>query len=493
MKILLVYPETPTTFWSFRNALKFVSKKSSEPPLGLLTVAAMLPKDWERKLIDMNLSRLTDDDIRWADFVFLSGMNVHVESMKQVIQRCNQLGVKVVAGGPLVTTDYQEFSGVDHFILNEAELTLPLFLKDLEAGTLKHIYSSDEFPDISSSPIPQWDLLKFKKYASIGIQYSRGCPYNCEFCNITVLNGRKPRAKSKEQFLAELESLYQIGWRGSVFVVDDNFIGNKRKLKYELLPALIQWSQERNYPFGFTTEVSINLADDQELVELMVNAGFEHTFVGIETPNDESLEECGKKQNQKRDLVESVKKLQKCGLVVSGGFIVGFDNDPPSIFEQQIRFIQKSGIVTAMVGLLNAPSGTRLFERMKKENRLLHRMSGDNMDGSMNFIPKMPQQKLVEGYRKILETIYAPGAYYERVKTMLREYQAPVKRPYRLTPDRIQALFRSIWRLGIWEKGRKFYWKLFFYSLFRCPDKFGLTITMSIYGFHFRRVIETIS
>ncbi len=492
MRILLVYPETPTTFWSFRNALKFVSKKSSEPPLGLLTVAAMLPKDWERKLIDMNVSRLTDADILWADFVFLSGMNVHVESFKQVIQRCNQHGVKVVAGGSLVTTDYYEFSGVDHFILNEAELTLPMFLKDLEAGTLKHIYTSNEFPDISSTPIPQWDLLELKKYASIGIQYSRGCPYNCEFCNIMVLNGREPRTKSKEQFLAELESLYQVGWRSSVFVVDDNFIGNKRKLKHELLPALIQWSKERNYPFGFTTEVSINLADDQQLVELMVEAGFNHAFIGIETPNNESLEECGKKQNQKRDLVESVKKLQRCGLVVSGGFIVGFDNDPPSIFEQQIRFIQKSGIVTAMVGLLNAPSGTRLFERMKKENRLLHRMSGDNMDGSMNFIPKMPQQKLVEGYRKILETIYAPKAYYERVKTMLREYQVPEKRPYRLTADRIQALFRSIWRLGILEKERKFYWKLFFYSLFKCPKKFGLTITMSIYGFHFRRVIETI-
>jgi radical SAM superfamily enzyme YgiQ (UPF0313 family) len=492
MKILFVHPETPSTFWSFRNALKFVSKKSSEPPLGLITVAAMLPAEWEKKLIDMNVSHLKDQHLQWADYVFITGMNIQIDSFRKVVKRCNDLGVKVVAGGPLVTSDHHELPGVDHFVLNEAEATLEPFIRDLLAGKPKPIYSSDEFPDIAQTPVPMWELLEKKKYATMSVQYSRGCPFDCEFCSITLLNGHKPRTKSSEQFIAELESLYQSGWRGSVFIVDDNFIGNKHKLKNELLPALIQWSQDRSYPFKFTTEVSINLADDEELVKLMVEAGFKTTFVGIETTNDESLSECGKTQNQRRDLVASVKILQRHGLIVSGGFIVGFDNDPPSIFQQQIGFIQKSGIVTAMVGLLNAPSGTRLFKRLQKENRLLNMMSGDNMDGSMNFIPKMNPHKLKEGYKEIVRTIYSQKEFYERVKTFLNEYRLPSSKSIRLTFREIQAFFKSIWVLGILEKGKRFYWKLFFYSLFRHPKKFPLAVELSIYGFHFRRIAETI-
>ena len=492
MRILLIYPETPSTFWSFRNALKFISRKSSEPPLGLLTVAAMLPKRWEKKLIDLNVSRFNDEHLAWADYVFISGMNVHKQSFQEIVKRCNALGVKVVAGGPMVTTEYKEFDGVDFFVLNEAEITLPMFLKDLESGNPKHIYKTDKFPDISSTPVPLWSLLEKKKYASISIQYSRGCPFNCEFCSITMLNGHKARTKSKEQFVEELESLYQFGWRGSVFIVDDNFIGNKRKLKNDLLPALIKWSKKRRYPFNFNTEVSINLVDDDILVQLMVEAGFDSAFIGIETPNEESLAECGKVQNQHRDMVASVKKLQHCGLNVAGGFIVGFDNDSPNIFEQQIDFIQKSGIVTAMVGLLNAPSGTRLFKRMKSENRLLSVMSGDNMDGSMNFIPKMNYQKLKEGYKKIVTTIYSQKQYYKRVKTFLHEYKLPKVQNKKLTFREIQAFFKSLWILGCLEKGKRYYWKLLFYSLFNCPKKFALAVTMAIYGFHFRRIAETV-
>ncbi len=492
MKILFVYPETPSTFWSFKNALKFISKKSSEPPLGLLTVAAMLPEHWDKKLIDMNVATLKHEHLRWADYVFVSGMNVHLKSFKEVVKRCNDLGVKIVAGGPLCTTDYQKLPGVDHFVLNEAEITLHSFLRDLQAGSPKHIYTSDEFPDISTTPTPLWNLMDMKKYATMCIQYSRGCPFNCEFCAITMLNGRRPRTKSKEQFLTELESLYQQGWRDQVFIVDDNFIGNKTKLKHEILPALIEWSQQRNYPFVFTTEVSINLADDDELVQLMVKAGFDHTFVGIETPNGESLSECGKTQNLQRDMVASVKKLQRHGLIVSAGFIVGFDNDPPNVFEQQISFIQQSGIATAMVGLLNAPSGSRLFQRLKKENRLTSIMSGDNMDGSMNFIPKMNYQKLLQGYQKILRTIYSQKEYYERVKTFLREYHLPSLRPPKLTFCEIKAFFKSLWILGIVEKGRTYFWKLLLFSLFKYPQKFSLAVSMAIYGFHFRRIIETI-
>lgn len=492
MKILLVYPDTPNTFWSFHNALKFISKKSSEPPLGLLTVAAMLPEKWEKKLVDMNVSHLSDSEICWADFVFISGMNVHINSIKEVVKRCNKLKVKVVAGGPVFTTDHKEFSGIDHFILNEAEITLPQFLQDLEKGCPKPIYQSNTFPAISLTPIPRWDLLEQKKYASMSIQYSRGCPYNCEFCSITVLNGRKPRTKSKEQLLAELDSLYNRKWRGNVFIVDDNFIGNKTKLKKEILPAVIEWSNERKYPFTFMTEVSINLADDEDLVRLMVKAGFDAAFIGIETPNHDSLVECGKFHNLQRDMMTSVKKLHNLGLIVSGGFIVGFDNDPPTIFEQLINFVQKSGIVTAMVGLLNAPSGTRLFHRLKSENRLLSISSGNNMDGSLNFIPKMNHKMLTEGYKNIIKTIYSQKEYYNRVKTFLKEYRLPSPKTVRVTLRDIQALFKSLWILGILEKGKRFFWKLLLFSLFRHPKKFPITITLAIYGFHFRRVAETI-
>jgi radical SAM superfamily enzyme YgiQ (UPF0313 family) len=323
------------------------------------------------------------------------------------------------------------------------------------------------------------------------MQYSRGCPFDCEFCNITLLNGHKPRTKDSDQFLVELDSLYLKGWRGTVFIVDDNFIGNKRKLKRETLPAMIEWSRKRNYPFQFMTELSINVADDDELVQQLADAGFDSAFVGIESPNEDALAECGKGQNQRRDLVSAVKKLQRKGIVVSGGFIVGFDNDPPSIFKQQMQFIQNSGIVTAMVGLLNAPTGTKLFQRMKKENRLLERMSGDNTDGSMNFIPRMPYEKLKSGYKELVTSIYSPKTYYERVKTFLIEYEMP-SFPKRLKWRDIKALFRSMWVLGLLEKGKRYYWRLFFYSLFRCPRKFPLAITMAIYGFHFRRVAATI-
>lgn len=492
MNILLVYPETPNTFWSFSNAVKFISKRASDIPLGLLTVAAMLPKEWRKKLVDLNVSTLRDKDLLWADYVFLSGMSAHKKSFRQVLTRCNQLGVKVVAGGPLATTEYREILGVDHFILNEAEMTLPPFLEDLKNGCPKPVYASKEYPDLSLTPIPLWSLLKMNRYAGLAVQYSRGCPFDCDFCSSTILNGHKPRTKSTEQFLAELQSLYDQKWRGTVFIVDDNFIGNKSKLKSEMLPSLIRWSREHNHPFQFTTEVSINLADDEELVRMMVEAGFSHTFVGIETPDDVSLAECGKTQNRRRDLVASVKTLQRHGLIVSGGFIVGFDSDTSSIFERQIHFIQKSGIVTAMVGLLSAPTGTKLFQRLKNENRLLSVMSGDNMDGSINFVPKMNYQKLIQGYKHILETIYSPKKYYERVKTFLREYQKPKDKPSPLTHNDVMAFFRSLWKIGLLDKGKRYYWQLLLYSMVRCPRKFALAVTLAIYGFHFRRVVRSI-
>jgi len=492
MNILLVYPETPPTFWSFKGAIQFVAKKASDIPLGMITVAALLPKEWEKKLVDLNVASLKDRDLEWADVVFLGGMNIQIQSFREVIRRCKARGLKVVAGGPLVTSNPEQFPEVDHFVLNEAEITLPPFIADLGNGTAKSVYRTNEFPDLSRSPRPLYELLDHKKYAQMSVQYSRGCPFDCEFCSITLLNGRKARTKSREQFLGELTSLYDLGWRGNVFIVDDNFMGNKRKLKNDILPALIDWSQLRRYPFRFTTEVSINLSDDHELTEMMVKAGFVHTFIGIETPNEESLQECGKTQNRQRDLVDSVKKLQRRGLTVSGGFIVGFDHDPPSIFEQQIRFIQQSGIVTAMVGLLNAPTGTRLFERLKAENRLLRIMSGDNMDGSMNFVPKMDPDTLIQGYRHILRTVYAQKAYYERLVLFLREYRHPKGRRQRLSGAEIQAFFRALYKLGMREKGRRYYWKLLLHCMLRYPNKLSTAVTLAIYGFHFRRVVEAL-
>jgi len=491
LKILLVYPQYPDTFWSFKHALRFISKKAPFPPLGLLTVAAMLPGKWEKKLVDMNVIPLTDEDLKWADYVFISAMVVQKNSADEIITRCQKLGAKVVAGGPLFITGHEEFAGVDHFVLGEAEITLPPFLEDLEKGCAQHIYTSNERPDISKTPIPLWSLINMKKYSSMNVQYSRGCPFNCEFCDIIILNGHKPRTKDRDQMLAELDALYYQGWRGGVFIVDDNFIGNKRKLKKEILPVIIEWAEGRKYPFALSTEASINLADDEELMQLMVKAGFTTVFVGIETPNEESLAECNKFTNINRDLVASVKKIQNRGLEVQGGFIVGFDSDPLSIFRSQINFIQKSGIVTAMVGLLNAPRGTRLYQRLRKENRLLRDFSGNNTDCSLNFIPKMNYETLINGYKHILSTIYSSKQYYERIKTFLKEYKPPKRKGrFQLQLYHIKGLIKSMWFLGIKGRGRKYYWKLFVSTLLRHPRAFPLSISLTVYGFHFRKVTE---
>jgi radical SAM superfamily enzyme YgiQ (UPF0313 family) len=488
LKVLLIYPEFPDTFWSFKHALKFIRKKATSPPLGLLTVAAMLPADWEPRLIDLNAQSLSDEDFAWADIAFVSAMIVQRDAAHLVIERCKRAGLKVVAGGPLFVGEHERFPAVDHFVLNEAELTLPLFLADLAAGHPQRVYATAEFPDIRQTPAPRWQLADLRLYDTVSIQFSRGCPFNCDFCNITVLLGHKPRTKTAEQIVAELESLYAIGWRGNVFFVDDNFIGNKKILKTEVLPALIAWRHDK-VGMPFSTELSINLADDAELMRLMVDAGFTTVFVGIETPNDAGLSECSKAQNRERDLVESVKRLQRAGLQVQGGFIVGFDSDSPTIFQQQVEFIQMSGIVTAMVGLLQAPYGTRLYERMQREGRLTSHMTGDNADGSTNIVPEMGLETLRQGYRWLMGQIYSPQLYYARVRTFLREYQPP-KVSLHLDLQHILAFFRSVDELGIRGKERAHYWALLFWALFRRPRLFPLAVTLAIYGFHCRMVAE---
>jgi radical SAM superfamily enzyme YgiQ (UPF0313 family) len=494
MKVLLVYPQYPDTFWSFRHALKFIFKKATFPPLGLLTVAAMLPEEWEKKLVDMNITTLTDKDIKWADYVFISAMVVQDDSAREVVDRCNKLGTKIVGGGPVFSIGYEEFghADIDHLISNEAEDLLPLFLEDLEKGCAKHSYASEERPDIRKTPVPLWSLINRKKYQSMTIQYSRGCPFNCEFCDIVIMNGHVPRTKDATQIIAELDALYDMGWRASVFFVDDNFIGNKRKLKSEILPAIIKWMEEKKRPFTFFTEASINLADDEELMRLMSKAGFDTVFVGIESPNEESLLECNKLPNKGRDLLAAVKKIQNYGLQVQGGFIVGFDSDPLSIFKSQIEFIQNSGIVMAMVGVLMAPPGTRLYKRLKKENRLLPGGTGDNTDGSTNFIPKMGYEALARGYKHVVDTIYAPKQYYERITTFLREYKPSDKGKWNISLLHLIAWIRSMWVLGVQEKGRIHYWKLVFWTLLKKPKTYPLSMTLAVQGFHFRKVAQKV-
>jgi radical SAM superfamily enzyme YgiQ (UPF0313 family) len=490
MNTLLIQPKFPLTFWSFKYALQFVSKEVCNPPLGLITVAAMLPEDWTCKLIDLNIHVLTDEDLNWADIVLITAMNVQRDSAHEVIHRAKQAGKTIVAGGPMFTGEYQDFPEVDHFVLNEAEITLPHFLEDFAAGKAERVYATDDFADLALTPSPRWDLLDLYKYDSMNVQFSRGCPFNCDFCNVTALLGHRPRTKSVQQLITEIDALYTLGWRRNIFLVDDNFIGNKKILKEEILPALIEWRKDKKGCL-FLTEVSINLADDDELVELMVKAGFISVFIGIETPDDASLAACNKKQNQKRDLMAAVHKLQEAGLQVMAGFIVGFDSDTETIFDRQIDFIQESGIVTAMVGLLQAPYGTALYDRMKDENRLLTEMSGNNADGETNIIPLMPKELLANGYRKIISTIYSPQQFYARVQTFLEHYH-PVTHAVTIEPNEIIALFRTIWHMGIIGPERKYYWKLFFWTLFHRPDSFPIAITLTVYGYHFGKVRDDI-
>lgn len=488
LKILLVYPRYPDTFWSFKHALKFVSKKAFTPPLGLLTVAALLPKTWDKKLIDLNVEELKDDHIRWADYIFVSAMDVQGPSTEEVIKRVKAHGKKIVAGGPLFTMSPDRFPEVDHRILKEAEGLLSTLIEDLRRGEAKPIYASTEWPDITSSPIPEWNLLDFRKYASMCIQYSRGCIFDCEFCVIDLLNGKEPRMKAATQVLEELETLYQQGWRGAIFFGDDNFTMKPGKLKGELLPALINWMEQKRYPFFFFTQASLNLTDDEELIKLMVRAGFDSVFLGIETLEEKSLLECKKTQNIGWDLMGGLKRMQRLGLQATGGFILGFDGDSTATFQKQIDFIQESGIVSAMVGLLNAERGSKLYQRLKEENRLKEESTGDNTNFSLNFIPKMGYRQLMEGYKSLVQFIYAPRHFYTRLTTFLKNYNPPRRMGSPIQFSDIKAFFHAIWALGIWGEERYYFWKTLLWTAFHCPNLFSLYMRLAIYGYHFRKV-----
>ncbi len=487
MRILFVYPSYPDTFWSFKHALKFISKKAAFPPLGLLTIASMLPENWDKRLVDLNVHNLKDKDILWADMVFISAMLVQKESALEVISRCKAHGQKVVAGGPAFSAQPESFPQVDHFVLNEAETTLPEFLQDLETGQAKQTYSSQERPDITKTPIPMWSLIDMRNYATMPVQYSRGCPFDCEFCDIVIINGRKPRTKTGQQMVAEMQALYDQGWRGGVFIVDDNFIGNKKNVK-KMLQDLIAWQKEHNYPYTLLTEASVNLAEDNELMDLMSAANFNKVFLGLETPCMESLQECGKLQNTSVDLAEAVRSIHQHGMQVMAGFILGFDNDTESIFEAQIKFIQQIGVVTAMVGLLGAIPHTRLWHRLKSEGRLLRETSGDNTDGSLNFIPTMDRDKLLDGYQQVISTIYNPKEYYKRIYTFIQTYQPKARGKF--TRDELRALVKSMLRIGIFSRNCLRFWRLIFKTARTKIRALPTVIELVIYGFHFEKVAK---
>lgn len=487
----MLWPKFPATFWSFKSALPFISKKAAFPPLGLLTVASLLPPEWEKKLVDLNVEKLKEQDVVWADLVFISAMVIQKESVQELIKILKKSGKKIVAGGPLFTTGHEEFlQNIDSLVLGESEEIMPQIVKDLASGTLKKIYQSNAWPDITKTPLPNWDLISLKHYASMCVQYSRGCPFNCEFCDIALLNGRVPRIKTKERLLTELDALYIRGWRGNVFLVDDNFIGNKAELKNEILPAIIDWQERKKYPLALNTQVSINLSDDEELMTLMAKAGFGTVFVGIETVENESLKECRKSQNLNRDLLSAVKVIQNHGFEVQAGFILGFDNDTASIFDRMISFIQKSEITMAMVGLLQVMPKTKLWQRLNQEKRLLSKASGDNTDGILNFIPKMDRESLIAGYQKVVQHIYAPKHYSQRLISFLKDYKPKMHKRGRVNFESSIALFKSFWILGIKEKERSYFWKLLFWCLCKKPKFLPLAVKLAIFGFHFRKVAE---
>src|SRR5262245_7250527 len=458
MKTLLVYPEFPDTYWSFRHALSFEGKRSAYPPLSLLTVSAMLPDAWERRLVDMNIQPLKLSDIKWADVVFASAMLVQKDSLRRVVELCKAEGKRVVIGGPYASTGAERLPEADHIFIGEAETTLAEFIRDLERGVPKRVYQAAERPSLSATPIPHFHLADIRRYSAMPVQYSRGCPFDCEFCDIIEIFGRVPRTKSNEQILAELDALFRIGWRGTVFVVDDNFIGNKPRVK-QLLPRLIEWQKSRNWPFVFLTEASVNLADDGELLAGMREAGFYRVFLGIETPVKVSLIEAHKMQNTRRSLLSSVRTIQSHGIEVMAGFIVGFDSDPEDVFDRQIEFIRQSAIPLAMVGILTALPDTNLWRRLHREGRLIKESSGSNSEW-LNFIPTMDVGRLISGHKTILRTIYAPREYYNRALRCLKRLPHDQREPSMCGFwNSLLILTRVVVRLGVIDSARLEFWR----------------------------------
>ncbi|NMC62901.1 MAG: B12-binding domain-containing radical SAM protein [SAR324 cluster bacterium] len=496
---LLVYPDFPPSYWSEKYALDFIGKKSAMPPLGLLTLASLFPKHYNLKLVDMNYTSLTDEMLSWSDYVFCSAMIVQRDSFKEVVARCNAMGVPIIAGGPYPTSFCDEISGVDHLVLGEVEDFFADFLKDLEANTAAKIYrppigenGEPRRPSVEHIAPPRYDLLNLNDYASVSLQFSRGCPFNCEFCDITKLYGRVSRTKTIQQVIKELDALYESGWRGTVFFVDDNFIGNREQAN-RLMPQIAAWQKKRNYPFAFYTEASVNLSEMPDLMTDMADAGFDMVFLGLETPNPDALKQANKGHNIRHGnpnyLLDAVRTIQSYGMEVTGGFILGLDGDDESSFDAQINFIQKAGIPTAMVGLLNALKGTDLYQRLKREGRLLSESSGNNVCSALNFIPRINPEMLLDGYRRVLSTLYDSSLrnYFARCYTLLKNWK---QRKYCTRPIgmvEITAYLKTLWRQLFSRQGPA-YLKFQLKVLLRRPRMFSEAIRLAVLGYHYEKV-----
>ncbi len=484
-RILLVYPEFPVTYWGFQDSVSIVNKKATLPPLGLVTLAACLPESWELRLIDLNVDQLRDDDIEWTDVVFLGGMLIQLDSMREVIERTRRLDRPLVVGGPTATTSPELFSEVEILFQGEAEGRVNELVAALESPQKNGqvvLSPQNGFPDLSKMNVPRFDLIPMDQYGSMAVQYSRGCPYNCEFCDIIEIFGRVPRVKSNDLVLRELDAIYEAGFRGSVFFVDDNFIGNKRAVR-ELLPRITKWQLAHKRPFDIYTEASINLASDPELMADMVSAGFRSVFIGIETPSKKALEKTRKGQNLQVDLKVAVDVLTRAGIEVMGGFILGFDQDGPEIFEAQRAFIQSSPIPFAMVGVLRALPGTALWRRLDKEGRLRGRPDGD-LFGRMNFVPSMDEETLLTGYAEVMRELYNPEAYYHRCQAYVSQAgRIPVGGTAGF--EDVRNFLKIAFKVGILSPRRRYFWRLIFRSLrSSSPHAFRWAVVKALQGEH---------
>jgi len=483
MRALLVNPEFPDSYWSGKHALPIANRRCLLPPLGLITVAAMLPRHWKLRVVDLNVQRLSDRAIRRADVVMLTGMIVQRESLHRILDRCKRLGVRTVVGGPYATSMPDDLAEADHVVVGESEELMEDLVTDLAIGKGPHFYRETDKPDLTTTPVPRFDLLKPGAYHQMCLQFSRGCPFTCEFCDIIVMYGRKPRTKAPAQVVAELEAIRATGFVGDVFFVDDNFIGNKKAVR-AMLPDVAAWRRETRCALEFYTEASMNLADDDGLVDLMTDAGFTAVFIGIETPSPESLRETKKLQNLRRNLEDQVHRLLNRGLDVWGGFILGFDNDGPEIFDRMIKFVQKAAIPYAMVGLLGALPNTPLYRRLEKEGRLRRNFTGDQF-GLTNVITKLPKSLMIPGYRKVMETLYHPEVYFQRCRENLARWN-PVPGTHRpLVLRDLFSAWRALWAQGIRAPYRRAYWRFIRWTIRYHPAKLGRAIAQAAAGHHY--------
>jgi len=483
MRVLLVNPEFPDSYWSGKHSLPLARRRSFLPPLGLITVAALLPREWDCRLIDLNIEPLTDDDLLGADVVMLTGMLVQRPSLHEILARCRKLDVRTAVGGPYVTALPDEVDDADYVVIGEGEEIVPVFAADLAAGRAQHIYRETEKPDLTQGPLPRYDLLKVKAYHHMALQYSRGCPFNCEFCDIIVMYGRKPRTKASAQVITELEAIKSTGFRGDVFFVDDNFIGNKKAVK-QVLPDVAAWRERTRPQLEFYTEASMNIADDTELVELMTEAGFTAVFIGIETPEEDALRETRKVQNLKRNMKDQVHWLLEKGLDVYGGFILGFDNDGPDSFNKMINFVQDAAIPYAMVGMLGALPNTPLYARLEKEGRLRPEVTGDQF-GLTNVVTKIPAAQMMAGYRKVLQTLYNPEQYFQRCRKNLSRWNPVRGQRRRLHLRDLLNAARAIRVQGLTGRYRLAYWRFLRWVVKHHPTKLSRAIAQAAAGHHY--------